>query len=194
MPKIIGEQKATPVLVLRIGSHPVVYAVMVVLAVGAALFFFSITPAVKALQAGGKASIVDARVKMDEAEKRIGAQKKLVENAALVSEEDRKLLSFALPTEQDIPGLYIQISNILRVSGLRFTGMDVSEAPDDPNQKLVKGLNISVSLDGVTYDQVKLLMNNFENSLRMMDLHEVSFTPSSKSASLSLRTYYLLTK
>jgi Tfp pilus assembly protein PilO len=192
--KTSNEPKATPVAVLRIGTHPIVYAVTVIIVAGVVTFFFAVTPSVKALQTGGKASIADARVKMQEAESKIGAQKKLVENAALVSQEDRKLLNFALPTEQDIPGLYIQISNILRTSGLRFSGMDVSEAPDDPNQKLVKGLNISVTLDNVTYDQVKLLMNNFENSLRMMDLHEISFTPSSHSASLSLRTYYLPSK
>jgi len=193
--KTSGNNEPAPVLVVRIGSHPIVYSVTTILALGALLFFFAVTPAVRALERGGKASLADAEDAKNSALELLNFRKQLVGNADAVSESDRSLLAYALPAEPDIPGLSVQIATMAKGAGVVLVGFDASQNTDDAaaanmGSKVVP-LDLTMSFSGVNYELMKILLSNVENSLRIMDVTNANFSPEGNSANLTVRTYFL---
>lgn len=189
--------KSTTTLTLRIGSHPIVYSVMAILAAGAVLFFFAVVPLVRMLQPGGAASVSDAQAKSDAIRLQLNSQKKVIGSVAAISESDRKLLAYALPAEADTPGLSVQLHAIAVKSGLKLSSLDMSipaavsgEAGGAPLS--VQPLDITMTLDNVSYDTMKLFLTNMQNSLRLLDVRTINFAPSANSISVEARTYFII--
>lgn len=184
-----------PSVVLRIGKHPVAYAVLVMLAVGALVFFFAIVPFTRMLQNGGKASITDAQNRLQSAKNVLEAQKKLVDTATALTAKDRANLAYAVPAEPDIPGLYIIFNSLAARSGVKLSSIDMAEAaeaaPEQGDLQSVGKLRISVSLDQVSYDRLKIVLTNVEGSLRLFDIRGWAFSPSTGSVSMQMDAYYL---
>jgi hypothetical protein len=190
-------ERSSPSLVIRIGSHPIVYSVTTILAIGAVVFFFAVAPMVRMLQPGGTASLVDAQVRNKAASDSLDSQKALLAAVDAISAEDRDLLAYALPQVPDAPGLAIQLNSIALRSGVRMSGVDVAAATSPSSgegaaqPELVKPLSVAYTVDKITYDTLKILLSTLESSLRIFDVMSLSFSPNSSSVSLELRTYYL---
>jgi|GEM_PF-4580288 len=118
-------------------------------------------------------------------------------------------LEQTLPTQQDLPGLFVYLDNLITQSGMSMTSIAVtpgsaitgSAKPGDVVSSGLQALNIQVSASPSTeYQPVKVLLNNLELSKRLFDVVSVNFTAGSSAkaeqstnttVSLSLRTYYL---
>jgi len=190
-------EKSPRSLVITVGSHPIVYSVTTILAIGTAVFFLAIAPMVRMLQPGGSASLSDAQTTNQAANDKLDSQKKLIDAVGSIQKSDRDLLAYALPDLPDAPGLAIQLNSIAIKSGVRMSGMDVTAGPEQTSSEAparpqsVKTLNISYTVENINYDKLKILLSNLEYSLRIFDVLSLSFTPSSGAVSLQLRTYYI---
>lgn len=178
------------------GAHPVVYSVVVILAIGLSAFFLAIVPFVRMLQPGGSASVSDARTKNESAKALLDSQKKIVSSIAAIPQADRDLLAYALPSEADTPGLSVQLNSIAVNSGVKLTRLDMTAAIEATGSgslipQSVQPINIVMSVDGISYDKLKILLSNIDNSLRLLDVRTLSFTPGANSISLELRTYFI---
>ncbi len=67
----------------------------------------------------------------------------------------------------------------------RRNKLDVDEDRLPANVGIVK---ISLSIDNIDYQGLKLILGDFENSLRIFDIQSVSFSP--REAGLEVNTYY----
>ncbi len=189
-------KKSLEVIALRIGMHPIVFSVMTIVGVGALVFFFGFAPMVKMTQAGGSASVVDAKGRNDAAASSLEAQKKLVGLAGTLTAHDRDLLAYALPSEEDIPTLTVILRSLAVRSGARLATMDIAKATTPEagaagGQPSIISSQITLGLELVTYDRFKLVLSTIENSLRIFDIQNMTYTPSTGSLSLQLKTYYL---
>ena len=179
--------------VLRIGSHPLVYSIMFIVAVGALVFFLGIAPLVRMLQTGGKASIGDAQNRNNIAQDTLNAENKLASAADAVSPDDQALLAYALPTDPDVPGLAIILKSLAAKSGVKLSSFDISASPPGGATAAseVGEVAITMTLDMATYDRLKLILLNTENSLRIFDLKSFAFSPATGSVNVELTSYYL---
>lgn len=179
--------------VLRIGSHPLIYSIVFIVGVGALIFFLGITPMVRMLQTGGKASIGDAQNRNNIAQDALDAEKKLASAAGAVSPDDQALLAFALPADPDAPGLAIILKSLAAKSGVKLSSFDISVSPSESATaaSAVGQVAITMTLDMATYDRLKLILLNTEDSLRIFDLKSFSFSPMTGSVNVELTSYYL---
>jgi hypothetical protein len=190
------EDKRLSPFVMRIGSHPIAYSVTAILAAGTVAFFLAIVPLVRMMQPGGSASVSDALAKNEAAQAKFESQKKAVSAIAGISEEHRKMIAYALPEEPDTPGLAVQLNALVSQSGLKLTNIDMIAAPSDSSGidaggSSVNVMNVVVSVDGINYDKMKILLSNIESSLRLLDVRTLNFSPSSAAVTLEMRTYYI---
>jgi hypothetical protein len=187
-----SRERPSRVVVLRIGSHPLIYSVVVILAVGAAAFFLAVVPLVRMIQPGGKAAVEDAQAALTTAQNTLAVQKKLADAASSLSTDERDMLAYALPATPDAPGLSIILKSLANASGLKLSSFDISEPPPtDGAATSVGTAEISLALDLVTYDRLKIFLLAAENSLRLFDLKTLTFSPGTGSAGIQLQTYYL---
>jgi hypothetical protein len=189
----IPQDKPFAVTILRIGSHPLVYSIAVVLAIGALAFFLAIVPLVRMLQSGGKASIPDAQARNRIALNSLNAEKKLAGAASSLSSDDQALLTYAMPGTPDTPGLAVILKSLALRSGVKLYAFDISEPPPEPNASILTSgrVQITMSLNLVTYDRLKLVLMNLENSLRIFDLRSFTFSPTAGSMNVEFDAYYL---
>jgi len=189
----ISQDKPFAVTVLRIGSHPLVYSITVVLAIGVLVFFLAVVPLVRMLQNGGKASIPDAQARNSVALNSLNAEKKLAGAAVALSSDDHALLKYAMPDEPDAPGLAVILKSLALRSGVKLYAFDVSEPPPaaDASASTSGRVEITMALNLVTYDRLKLVLMNLENSLRIFDLKSFTFSPTAGSMNVEFDAYYL---
>ena len=187
----ISQDKPFAVTVLRIGSHPLVYSITVVLAIGVLVFFLAVVPLVRMLQSGGKASISDAQARNRVALNSLNAEKKLAGAAVSLSSDDYALLKYAMPDEPDAPGLAVILKSLALRSGVKLYAFDVSEPPPAADASTSGRVEITMALNLVTYDRLKLVLMNLENSLRIFDLKSFTFSPTAGSMNVEFNAYYL---
>jgi hypothetical protein len=188
-----AREKPFAVAVLRIGSHPLVYSIVFIAGVGALVFFLGIAPMVRMLQTGGKASVGDAQNRNNIAQDTLNAENKLAGAADAVSPDDQALLAYALPTDPDVPGLAIILKSLAAKSAVKLSSFDISVSPSGSATAVsdVGQVAITMTLDMATYDRLKLILLNTENSLRIFDLKSFAFSPSTGSVNIELISYYL---
>jgi len=149
---------------------------------------------VRKLQSGGSASVSDAQNRKLGVENSLESEKKLVNLAKSLTAKDRELLSYALPLEQQIPELSVIMKSVAIASGVKMTSLDIAQASQSSGEEgsqALGRLQVTVSLDLVTYDRLKIILTNTENSLRLFDLRSMTFSPSTGSVNMQFDTYYL---
>jgi Tfp pilus assembly protein PilO len=189
-----GEQKPKTGAVEAIGSHPVFYALTLIIVAGVLAFYFAIVPAVRALQPGGASSVDDAIAARAALNTTVSAQLAVIDKVASISTEDRHKISLSLPSEQDVPGMISELAGIASSSGVVISGMDLTAtdsklAPDVPSG--VKPLDIVLNVQGVQYVNLRAFLANVEHNLRLIDFHGITVSPSVGVASVNFRTYYV---
>jgi len=102
-------------------------------------------------------------------------------------------LVYALPAEPDEPGLAVILKSLAVKSGVKLSSFDVSEPQpgSGTSASTVGQVEITMSLDLVTYDRLKLVLTNTEDSLRIFDLNSFNFSPATGSVTIDLTSYYL---
>ncbi len=112
------------------------------------------------------------------------------------SESDDKLLSLALPSNPDFSSIMIQIDNAARKNN--FLANDIKmgsvQAYDkkDASSK-IKKVDLSVSLAGGSYDNLKTFISDLEKSLMSFDVISIQFGGGKESSggyNLNLVVYY----
>lgn len=176
-----------------ISKHPVLYGLFIVFVVLAGAFFGFITPAVREIQTGGSASLSDLDNKISDAQARLNSENKIINALVSLSESDRAKLDYALPAEPDSPGLLAQVAAIVRAAGGTLGSVDFSLGSDESVAnagKGVGGVDISMNVSGMNYNKFKILLNNIEMNLRIIDVQNFVFSGTASSLSFNLRTYY----
>ena len=86
-------------------------------------------------------------------------------------------------------------SNVL-IEGMEFVVVDENSDAVDLEQEFsylpanVRTIDVNLSVRQGPYDSLKLLMDNIEKSLRLMDVVSLQYSPVGNSYNLTLRSYY----
>lgn len=99
-------------------------------------------------------------------------------------------LGIALPEEEDIPGLLVQLENLARQSGLQPLSLRLEEGKEAKIPG-VSELRIVFSVGGGTYPLFKRFLAAVEENLRLIDVLNVNFSLGATTFTLQMRTYYL---
>lgn len=126
-----------------------------------------------------------------------------------ISQDDKDKVNTILSINQDLDRLKIillrEIGQVgkeqkVAVDNIVITPLDKSRdklikivAPSKNNPLLdkIQIVKVSFSLQTVDYDQIKKVLARLENSLRLMDVTNINFIPTTHSCSVELFAYYL---
>ena len=115
------------------------------------------------------------------------------------------LLRQVLPAQANVPELIAQVDALTRKSGFEMNSIDITESGATGlvkrggtkniqiNNTPLRLVNINLSVTGGNYPSFKILLDNIEKNIRLLDLNSVSFSGGTSEAvgySLNLRTYY----
>lgn len=137
---------------------------------------------------------------------------KLKKDLEQITSVEKERLSKILPTAKELPDIFLQMESLAKESGLKVSRVTIKDASTKQSTtgssdsgakseaaKLLSGIQtitVSLSVEGdTTYESLKILLDNIENNMRIIDLDSLSFVPTLEqeegSFSLNLNTYYL---
>ncbi len=168
-----------------------ILAVLVIILVAVAAYFVLFMPKLAELSVTGGAALsaLEEQVVSDEAyEKQLDAA---LERYGLLNTQLRQKTQAIIPLEPDAPGIFVQLDGAARKHNLVITAVSITEIEDEigaQGQRLVK---VTANVEGGDYRQFLTFLSDLEQSVRLLDVEAVVFTPLSAKYSLTLKTYYL---
>jgi Tfp pilus assembly protein PilO len=184
------------------------FATLIFLLVVALGIWFLIWPEISKSQKIAKEFLPEKMQEIDLLGKYTGKIKDL---ETLVSNIDNQygrsldLLRQVLPAQANVPELIAQVDALTRKSGFEMNSIDITESGatslvkkgDTKNIEInntpLRLVNINLSVTGGSYPSFKILLDNIEKNIRLLDLNSVSFSGGTSEAvgyNLNLRTYY----
>lgn len=126
-----------------------------------------------------------------------------------VQEADRARIGRFLPNNPGLEDLMTEIYALADRTGV--SAASIKAAIEDGNKKStdmfaadektntalsgdIAKINVSVNIINVNYSQYKAFLSSLENNLRLLDVLETSYSPSSGSANFKINAYYLKNK
>ncbi len=180
----------------------VILAVIIILAVS---YFFFLDPLYKKVRQNGQASLTNKTQYLKALKQHLVDLQKLQDNFNRLNgleKDSLARLNFILPTEKDLPGLFVQLEKIADDSGFVLTNIDISEqkgeslasksAGSSTVSDKIKKLNISITLIKGNYEDLLSFLDAVEKNLRLMDVVSITFAAGESPAyAVNLTTYYL---
>jgi len=124
-----------------------------------------------------------------------------------ISQSDKDKIDTILSSNFDIDALKIsllrEISFVGRLNGVSVDNIDAVPLDNSqdkfltlsPDKKIqsdkLKIVKVSFTLNGANYDSLKRIVGRLEKNLRLMDVTQFDFNPSSNQAKVELFAYYL---
>jgi len=115
-----------------------------------------------------------------------------------------ELLRQILPTQANVPELIAQLDALTKKSGFFIGNLGITESMGGFDKKAstsattqgtnLRLLNITLTLSGGDYASFKVLLDNIEKNVRLLDVNSVSFSTNEGTSGgylLNLKTYYL---
>jgi Tfp pilus assembly protein PilO len=107
-------------------------------------------------------------------------------------EDSIKRLYSALPYDADLPGLYLQINEIVKKNGMTLGSFNAALPKEGASKDRVQAVELNLNISGGDYFALKKLLADAATSLRLMDVRALTYSPLTQSYTVILGAYYLL--
>ncbi len=160
-------------------------------------YLFLLSPKIATAKNIGSQVLAEERTKQAKLEDKLKYLVDLDAKMSRVAPEDIARVAAMLPTDPGVPALLASLESIAQASQVVVESINLAKIEADvvieDQAQLppgVEAVDANLSLGVNPYSQVKLLVDNIENSLRLMDVISLLYSPSAKSYSLTVRSYY----
>jgi len=157
-------------------------------------YFLLLVPKIGPLMQGGEYDFSVLRSQIADDQNYIDKMKTALDSFNQDIDSENKLrVSRIIPSDPDIPGLFVQIDAIASKNKMLLHSVDT--AVDEKNVTPLgrKSIRISISVEGGDYNSFKQFLSDLERSLRLFDIQQVSFTPPGGNYGLIMDAYYYST-
>lgn len=165
-------------------------------------YFLVIAPKYQTTLATIKDGIIQKQMLRTAQQKKLANLKAISSLYKQINPGDLKKFNNVLSDNYVQESLFGEIEEIVTQNGLQINGIQISRPEDKstPNEPLVAAvnpispklgeINITLSLSAIDYMDFKNLIMIFETNLRLLDISQVNFSASAKTATITLKTYY----
>ncbi|MCK5061113.1 hypothetical protein KAR28_01025 [Candidatus Parcubacteria bacterium] len=174
----------------------VVTVAVLILAVG---FLYILRPKYNNIVKGIQLTIEEKENDKTVMERYITRLKSYQKSYNSISIRDKEAINKMIPEEYDKEELFAYMDNLAKHIGLTLNAASIMEdkkklgALDmkESKEKEIQEIEMSLNFSGVDYRGLKQILTAFENSLRLIDVQTVAFSPDDNSLAVELTTYYI---
>ena len=115
-----------------------------------------------------------------------------------ISDEDRERINLMLPNYGLSEVLFSDMESLIKRRGLLLSSVSIkTEDDDNPNKKAKPGLRtgiktveVSLSINNVSYSNMKDLLATIEHNLHSIDIRTISYDPGARQFVIDMDVYY----
>ncbi|RLC38250.1 hypothetical protein DRH27_02715 [Candidatus Falkowbacteria bacterium] len=123
-----------------------------------------------------------------------------------IDEAGKDKINTMLPQGGETEGVIAEMENLVVNRGMLLSNLSV-KSDEASSKKISKNtqpnlvnkkpgnigtINLEANIEGVDYRGMKMLLDTFENNLRILDINKINFLPASETTLLEMSTYYLI--
>jgi len=116
-----------------------------------------------------------------------------------ISSNNKEAINKMMPEEYDQEELFAYMDNLAKHIGLTLNAVSINDnkkkrnalALEEGNARAIQEIEVSLDFSGVDYRTLKQVLAAFENSLRLIDVRTIAFSPGDNSLAGELTTYYI---
>ncbi|MBI2050612.1 MAG: hypothetical protein HYT31_02295 [Parcubacteria group bacterium] len=166
-------------------------------------YLFLLGPKFSAARVVAGSEFDEAAAERSQLEERLGYLQKLERARAVAPSDALRDIEDFLPSDPGTPQLLTSLEAIAASSGVLIDGIEFVIPEGEEAAKAASGLSlpsgvsfveVALAVASSPYDALKALLANIEANLRLMDVIAVAYSPASKSYTITLRAYYLLSE
>jgi len=198
-PKVVVDQKYIQLLktnVYKFFNLIVVIIAVVILVIG---FLYIVRPKYNNIVKGIQLTIEEKENDKVVMERYITRLQSYQESYNSVSSGNKEAINSMIPEEYDKEELFAYMDNLAKHIGLTLNSASISENKkkgsvldlEQAKDRAIQEIGMSLGFSGVDYRTLKQVLAAFENSLRLIDVKTVAFSPGDNSLSVELTTYYI---
>ncbi len=163
-------------------------------------WFFFLEPKIEILKIG-LTNLKKQKEVLNSRSNRLEELKKITKDYEKIEEEKIKRIYSILPSEEDLPGIFVQMEALAKESKFILRSIEIrrqkkGEEEVEREGGFLKGidikeLRISLKLEKGSYERFKEFLDKVEKNLRILEVVFVNFDPKGASFGVDLKTYYL---
>ncbi|MCK5358804.1 MAG: hypothetical protein KAJ48_10445 [Elusimicrobiales bacterium] len=173
-----------------------VIVVVLILAVG---FLYILRPKYNNIVKGIQLTIEEKENDKVVMERYITRLKSYQESYNSISVSDKEAINKMIPEEYDQEELFAYMDNLAKHIGITLNAASINEDKKKRNtlvlkeseERAIQEIEMSLGFSGVDYRSLKQVLSAFENSLRLIDVQTIAFSPDDNSLAVELTTYYI---
>ncbi len=181
--------------------HLVITGVLVLL-IATGGYLLILQPKYQRIMSGDTTGLAALDLELAQRQAYLGELETFIANYRQINPRDIDRLKKILPSDEDVPGLFVQFEALAAANNLFLSSMSINEVPESAvaqvQSKGVKRITVSLDLvgnDAVSrYAEVKRFLTDLESNLRLFDIDAVYFSPDSPEYSINLTAYYYPTR
>lgn len=164
--------------------------VAVALIYAVAAYFLLFMPKLGRIVGGGE--LDTAQLEMRERDERAYLATIRASGDALkqVNPEQRQRVKNILPSEPDVPGIFVEMDALAKANGMALVSVDTVANDKEASPTGVKTVRVALNIAGGTYKQFYQLLDDMQRSMRLADIQSITFTPGTGSFGVVLFVYY----
>lgn len=159
---------------------------------------FAIWPKVNTLREQGFDRKDTREQTLQQLEKNLASLVSAKEQYDAISAEDLLRLERTLPTKKEVAKLITEIPVFAAAAGFSPGDISLSESPfsatgakASPSTARLHRIDISLSVGGIdSYDRFKDFLSQLEDSIKVLELSSITYSPGTETYAFVLRTYY----
>lgn len=174
------------------GAKSIMIAVVIGVAIFAVGYVLYVLPAVRQAQQLRDESPEILDMQLADKQAQLNTLQKRLQSYNKLSPELLEKLDESLPTEPREVDLLVNIQALVEASGLTLQSIsiDSGESVSTGGAKEVRTLNITLSLEGMSYSHLKRFISNVESNNRLLRLSDLSYSPGNTGYGVTLSAFY----
>ncbi len=200
--KPTGSIRPTPLYkVIFFRFHLLITGVLVLL-IATGGYLLLLEPKYQRIVNGDTTGLATLDVELAQRQAYLGELETFIVNYRQINPSDIDRLKKILPSDEDVPELFVQFEALAAANNLFLSSISINEVPESAVTQVksqgVKRITVSLDLvgnDAVNrYAEVKRFLTDLESNLRLFDINAVYFSPDSPEYSINLTAYYYPTQ
>jgi Tfp pilus assembly protein PilO len=168
-------------------------AMAIILAAG---YFVVLKPYYDQAMAVVEASNQQGALDFDSKQKELNEIKKLLSSYESIDDKYKEKIRLIAPNRENKEEIFSEINRLVSQNGLLLESISLSETEDgndflkidDPDLAIV---SVKISVRGTDYESFKNFISALENSLPLLDVLSLNFSPTGRTSEFVIDTYYL---